>query len=610
MTTLASKARTMAALGARNIARVAWYRTSVRFGVNKVRRIKADVPAGPFFLGGANDPVAAPPSDNWHTEGKLFGYLPFSVSDVPPEWLSDPVSGARYPSGDAQWWTLPDFDPAVGDIKQIWELSRFDWSLPFAQRARLGDSASLDRLNHWIADWLACNPPYRGPNWKCGQEASIRVMHLATAALILGDDHAPSKGLRDLIRLHVQRIAPTMSYALAQDNNHGVSEAVALFVGGSLLADLNEPGAAGWERTGRQWIEGLATRLIGADGGFSQYSVNYHRLMLDAFCFAEVWRQQRGRDPFSSKCQQRLLVATEWLRRVTDPDNGDAPNLGDNDGARLFPLADTDYRDFRPTVQTATALLAGRRAYCEPGAWDHAAVWLGIDLRKEVADTPGSDAGADSGFAVLRRGRALAVLRYPQFRFRPPQADGLHVDLWYRGRNVLRDAGTFSYNSGPEWIEYFTGTRAHNTIEFDGRDQMPRMGRFLFSDWLVTDAREPMLESKREGSFAAGYQDRWGARHFRRIQLRDDGLRVEDTVSGFDESAVLRWRLAPGQWSLAGNTLSDGQITLYVEVEGRPAQPELTTAVESRYYLQKTEVPMLELRLARPGRIVTEVSWT
>lgn len=600
----------MAALGARNVARVAWYRASVRFGVNKVRRIKADVPSGPFFLGGSHDQVGVPPSNGWDTEGRLFGYIPFPVADAPPEWLSDPIDGARYPSGDADWWTLPDFDPAVGDIKRIWELSRFDWSLPFAQRARLGDRSVRDRLNNWIADWLASNPPYRGPNWKCGQEASIRVMHLATAALILGEDHAPTKGFRDLIRLHMQRIAPTMSYALAQDNNHGVSEAVALFVGGTILSDMGEPGATEWERTGRRRIEERAARLIGADGSFSQYSVNYHRLVLDAFCLAEVWRRRHGRAPFSTIWQQRLRVASEWLRRITDPRTGDAPNLGANDGARLLSLADTDYRDYRPTVQTATALFAGRRAFSEAGVWDHAAVWLGIELPNDVADPPISDSGGDGGFAVLRRGEALAVLRYPHFRFRPSQADSLHLDLSYRGRNVLRDAGSFSYNSGAEWIDYFNGTRAHNTIEFDGRDQMPRLGRFLFSDWLATDALEPIRETARETSFAAGYRDRWGARHFRRVRLFDDGLCVEDAVSGFSKCAVLRWRLAPGQWAPAGNAWSDGQTSLSAMVADRSAEMKLTTALESRYYFQKSEVPVLELRLTEPGRIVTEVKWT
>ena len=41
----------------------------------------------------------------------------------------------------------------------------------------------------------------------------------------------------------------------------------------------------------------------------------------------------------------------------------------------------------------------------------------------------------------------------PQAPARPSQADALHLDLWHRGVNLLRDAGTFSYNAeGAEWF--------------------------------------------------------------------------------------------------------------------------------------------------------------
>jgi hypothetical protein len=61
------------------------------------------------------------------------------------------------------------------------------------------------------------------------------------------------------------------------------------------------------------------------------------------------------------------------------------------------------------------------------------------------------------------------------FRFRPSQADALHLDFWLAGSNVLRDAGSYSYNTEPEWLNVFPGHNAsHNTVQFDDRDQMPR----------------------------------------------------------------------------------------------------------------------------------------
>ena len=52
-----------------------------------------------------------------------------------------------------------------------------------------------------------------------------------------------------------------MSYAIGQRNNHGTSEAAALFLGGSLLAKSGNLNATRWEIEGRKWIERLVKSL-------------------------------------------------------------------------------------------------------------------------------------------------------------------------------------------------------------------------------------------------------------------------------------------------------------------------------------------------------------
>jgi len=125
----------------------------------------------------------------------------------------------------------------------------------------------------------------------------------------------------------------------------------------------------------------------------------------------------------------------------------------------------------------------------------------------------------DGGFVLLRKEKAIALLRYPRFKFRPSQSDLLHVDLWVDGKNLLRDAGTYSYNTEPQWLDYFGGTASHNTLQFDGRDQMPRISRFLLGDWLKTRRLEALQESSSAVQFGAGYRDGQGSSHFRRIRL-------------------------------------------------------------------------------------------
>ena len=595
-----TQARAYARLGATNIARVAAYRLGLKSGRHPVLRLMAPVAQPPFFRAVEAPSLLADPNRAWDERLWWFGWHSAPLPDAPPNWFDNPFSTKPQPDATRDWWRIPDF--GTGDIKGLWELSRMDWVVAWSTTAACGDVPALERLNLWLSDWVDRNPPYKGPNWKCGQEASIRVMHLVVAAWVLGQDHNPAQGLVDLMCTHLQRIAPTMSYAIGQQNNHGTSEAAALFIGGSFLVG-RDPRADVWARRGRYWLEERASTLIEADGSFSQYSITYHRLMLDTYSLVEAWRRHRGEPVFSATLRERLKAATMWLWTLTDAKTGDAPNIGANDGARLLQLNSADYRDFRPSIQLAAALFRGEDAF-GTGPWNTPLHWLGVAEGKP-SNAPSSHSFDQGGYHVLRAGQTMAVMRFPRFRFRPSQADATHVDVWHKGINLLRDAGTYSYNA--EGAEWFSGTAAHNTIEFDGRDQMPRLGRFLFGDWLEAVAVEPVTDDSVTASAAAAYRDACGARHYRAIGLSADALICRDTITGNFEEACLRWRLAPGKWHIEGGIVRNGTCSIAIEFNGEPISPALSTTVESRYYMQKKEIPEVSVKVSRPGNLVTKI---
>lgn len=603
------KAKTAMQLGVMNLVRVIAYRVGIKLGLSTVRRLSSNTPQGVFFAEctGSNVELAAP--SNWEEEARLFSYWAFPVFHTPPDWHTSPITGESFAQPERDWWLISDFSSSVGDIKLIWELSRFDWVLAFAQHAKAGNNEALDRLNLWINDWCKKNPPYKGPNWKCGQEASIRVMHLSMAALILGQTKVSEQRLIDLIELHLKRIAPTVSYAMAQDNNHGTSEAAALFIGGSWLDELGRPEGAYWAAIGRKWLENRAERLIGEDGSFSQYSLNYHRVMLDTYSMIEVWRRHWGLSSFSALLQKRIQAAAHWLNAMINQWNGDGPNIGANDGARLLQLTNTAYRDYRPSVQLATVLFSGAKAYSDEGDWDQSLHWLGQELPKNELPAPESEVFNSGGFVILCDEDVKVVLRYPRFRFRPSQADALHLDLWLQERNVLRDAGTYSYNTDAKWLNYFPGTEGHNTVQFDGRDQMPRLSRFLFGDWLKTCVFKPISKLDGGQEFTAGYKDRRGAEHVRKVMLSNGILRITDEISGFSQKAVLRWRLESGDWKFDKNTVTNGSISIQVSTAVPIKRIELVQGWESRYYYDKQPVPVLEVEVTQPGTLTTEFRW-
>ena len=458
------------------------------------------------------------------------------------------------------------------------------------------------------------NPANSGPNWKCGQEASIRLINLLLAARILGTYRNPSSNLDKIVALHCTRIMPTIRYAVAQNNNHGTSEAAALFIGGAWLMSQELKGtlrkaAEKWCKTGRRLLEDRVNALVAKDGSFSQYSVNYHRVLVDTLCQVELWRQELQVASFSDRYMARSRAAVKWLSAMTDASTGDAPNLGANDGARLYDLSVLKYRDFRPSVQLGSILLCGERAYDE-GKWDEPLLWLGLEpSEKVISPSIESVVHGDGGDIIMRADQSRALVRFARYNFRPSHADCLHLDLWYRGLNILRDGGTFSYNTDPRLLDYFSGTESHNTVQFDGRNQMPRIGRFLFGEWLKMSE---CTDIRREGeslSWTGAYTDWKQARHRRTVIVRGNIWRVIDEIDGFHDKAVLRWRLIPEKWTLAGNTCDSALARLRVSSTATVQRFELATGWESLYYQQKTELPVLELEVgAGTWTIETEIS--
>jgi len=626
---LLSQLRTSKRLGWSNCAAVAAQRVALRTGVYQ-RQLPIDRCPVPEMLAGLRQPISFA-SEPWFAapretclasaEALLAGCASWFSNEAhwvgsPPDWFIDPASGQRFPDGSQHWSRCKPF--AGADIKRCWELSRWGWAPLLARAWRLsGDSRYRDALNAWSRSWCQANPVNGGSNWLCGQEASMRLLH-ALQAWQLSDVPGlvpnPTPARAAFAAAHLQRIAATERYAQAQDNNHWTSEAAALFIGGSWLAasaSPHVPAARHWAYAGRLALERSVGRLVMSDGSFAQHSLTYHRLLLETLAQVELWRCWLDLAPFSERFSQRCCAATAWLISMVDPLSGDGPNLGSNDGAFCYQLHSQPYRDFRPTLQLASVLFQGHPALSN-GAWDEPLHWLGLeeDGITAQAGQPALAAPitlfADGGYAVLRPSTSSwALLRLPTYRFRPAHADPFHLDLWHHGVNLLRDGGSYAYNASPADLAFFPGIASHNTVEFDGAEPMPRLGRFLWGDWLQLNA-PPQLEAT---AVTVAYRCPHG-RHQRQVRMDTTGHRwtISDTCSDFKHQALLRWRLCPGEWRLEGTSLIGPLATLQIHCDQPITRLELVSGLESRHYGAKTPLPVLEVSVAQaPATLTTSI---
>lgn len=533
---------------------------------------------------------------------------------IPPKWTTNPLSGEHFALPLKPWWKITDFNESIGDIKLIWELSRMNWVIAFAQRARNGDKKSLINLNKWLEDWLKNNPPYLGPNWKCGQEASIRIINLCCGALILDDIKNTTKGLQELIRLHLQRISSTISYGIAQDNNHGTSEAAALFIGGSWLDSLGSLDGKKYESLGRKFLHNRTSKLVQKDGSFSQYSLNYHRMVLDSLSIVELWRRKLGAKVLPNDFYESASKATSWLYQMVCNESGEVPNIGANDGSLLLQLTNSSYTDYRPSVQLSANLFQSRQAYSNIPNCDFHLSWLGLNQHQPDSEKYINCDFDSGGYKILRFSAARVFFRYPRFKFRPSQADAMHIDFWIDSFNFFGDAGSFSYNSNPDMSSYFSGTASHNTIQFDDRDQMPRLGRFLFGSWLKASHVSPVVVNNHNVSCSASYIDYKGASHNRNISLNASSLIIIDRVSGFKKKAVISWRLPDSQWikkDIKNGIVISDEMGYKIKISSNKSivQANIVQGWKSLFYAKKVPVSILKVEINSSGTITTDVNW-
>jgi Heparinase II/III-like protein/Heparinase II/III N-terminus len=470
-----------------------------------------------------------------HGRFKYFSHQSVSAGLV-PKWNRNPFSGEEVPANQ-HWSKLSDF--GFGDIKVIWELNRFGFVYPLVRAYwRTGDERFAERFWELVEDWMMRNPPNAGPNWKCGQEASFRVMAWCFGLYGFGDSPTTTSErivlLSRMIAVSGERIEGNLSYALSQHNNHGISEGLGLWTIGCLFPELLH--ASKWSDLGREVLESQGRDLIYADGSFSQNSLNYQRLILQDYLWS-LRLAELNCQPFSAELKEQIRRAGSFLFQLQEEQAGRLPNYGHNDGSMILPLDNCDYQDFRPVIQATQYLTTGTRCY-PVGPWDEDLLWLfGPEAGEAPLATPERESlnAAVGGYYTLRSTRGFAFIRCSNSDDRAAHADQLSVDLWWHGQNVACDAGTYSYNAGPPWDNGLAGTLTHNTITVDGEDQMRRGGRFL---WL--DRVEGMVRFRAQSRLKR--LEYWEGRHdgYRHLKVPASHRRA---VLRLDEDYWLIWDL-------------------------------------------------------------------
>jgi hypothetical protein len=239
------------------------------------------------------------------------------------------------------------------------------------------------------------------------------------------------------------------------DYNHGFNEGAALL----LLADNFPamPQASSWRQLALARLQEMLSGTIDADGVEVENSPFYQVYVLGLVYQIAQWAQLYEPElaPSYSQAARKMLTYTA---EVTQP-NGYLPMLGAT-ATTYMPSQD-------PTVY-------GPMAAADP-EFDFA-------FTRGAQGTPPPDGTVlfpVSGLFLMRSplsspanlpNQTFVTFNAGTYRTSHSDLDALGITMYSNGSTVLPTSGLYTYTEEPG-LEYFHGTRSHNTVVVDGKDQ-------------------------------------------------------------------------------------------------------------------------------------------
>ncbi len=477
-------------------------------------------------------------------------------------WIVNPSTGHEY-DGSKHWSEIQDFSIEAGDIKYVWEKARFSFVYDVIRYDYHFEDDQSEFIFSEIEDFIDKNPINQGPNYKCSQETSLRVMNWMFALYYYKDSPNLTEALFDKIMHNIywklHHVYHNINFSrITVRNNHAITETLMLYLSAKLfpfMPDVNK-----WSKHGKKWFEQEIKYQIYEDGTFLQFSMNYHRVVIQLLTWG-IQLAKLNKEQFDPKVYERAQKSLDFLDNCMDSLSGKLPNYGSNDGALFFKLTNDDYRVYTTQLDDLRAILNGYTYNTSESAH-----WYGVQPEiKPYKTTKTLNSYTTGGYYIIQDGDTKTFIRCGKYKDRPFQSDNLHVDIWADGINYLRDNGSYKYNTSKEELAYFNGCEGHNTVSVGKADQMLKGSRFIWFYW-VKKAKASLQKKANtyefDGNIKAFAQLGDNIIHQRKVTKTASKNRweIEDTVQNKkDHSLYQYWHINPAHFDNVKITTKDDQ---------------------------------------------------
>lgn len=372
------------------------------------------------FVAGDFDHAADPAA---YTDRVLNeGFIAPGRDELPPWPLSFPIDWAADPYADANWHS---------NLNQWRHLE-----IMLVQEQRTADAPILDHAVRTVLDWHEFNVVQGRPNARAwGDRATgIRTVMLIYLLWRLHTSGTPPRsdaelhGLLTSLAAHIEKL---LVEGFISTGNHGLPQVHALAAALRLLPALH-----GTDRVEAALMTAWR-RILDAqfneEGVHLEHSPQYHRHTAELL---GMYLQTGIHDdvPGLHRLARKAKLNTKWMHH---PD-GSIVRIGDTSDNSNF-----DRRLSPRSEPVAPPLLKAfpKTGYC---------------IIRSRWETPADQASMLFFSGAFHSGRHR-------------HADDLTFEWFDRGRHLLTDPGRFAANRQHAERSYVQSTRAHNTVEIDGR---------------------------------------------------------------------------------------------------------------------------------------------
>ncbi len=455
-----------------------------------------------------------------------------------------------------------DFDP-----KDYWEISRgFQWLPAYNYAKTIGEEQKV--LNE-LEEWIRKTPYLKGLDWAVPLDVAIRTINL----LIL---YQLSKA--DFLKVELWKYYTYLKKNLwiskkSIRNNHYLGELTAV----TLLSDFFS------QKQAKRYIKRLEkefNRQFYEDGVNEEQSIRYHKFALEFMIIAKL---------FLNINTPRLEKAINFLRYTEKP-NGTWPSIGDDDLGCVIKNTQQifDYEYCLKFIYKEYSLLNRTKDFQEGGYLIH----CNNDTKSQI------------------------IIKYGPHKWHA-HADLFHLELTIYGVPILIDSGTYRYNNVSEKRRYFRSTKAHNTLEYNEKDQTEQWTTFRWKKGAKVIEKNIIQENKgiKFSAKHTGYK-KYGIIHERIVEFNKEltEIKVIDKLTGNKtKNAKVFWHLNPkiipehtGIDEAGVYTLRTERRTLgTMKIIG--GKTKTTKTLYSDYYSKLSEKEVIVSEIAPEENIVTTI---